>query len=303
MAPVQSVDYFSEVVSLFLSILGFGLVGLVFYLGCLLSRVVERFISGFTGKFHLKLNNTSVYIVMKLLVAAVALIVAAPSMPPFGDVVNTMLPIGDFQDVSGAFADREGHFLINIIFNVILEQIALSFAYFIPFILVDIVTSFVGSLLCDPGSKGGLLRSVILYAVDLFALFAINACVLNFGNFFGMMTLEFLRSINLSSGLVLFLVLLVVFVLMFFLAVRNLLSSDMLVAFLSVNIAASVMQFSITDSNRIWILLFAVACGLGSQIVRRYVSKEDDAIADALYALKAAGVIGLVSAGVFWLLR
>ena len=142
---------------------------------------------------------------------------------------------------------------------------------------------------------------MILYAVDLFALFAINACVLNFGNFFGMMTLEFLRSINLSSGLFLFLVLLVIFVLMFFLAVRDLLSSDMLVAFLSVNIAASVMQFAITGSNRTWVLLFAVACGLASKIVRRYASKEGDAIADALYALKAAVIIGLLSAAVFWL--
>lgn len=299
MVLIANVDIVSEVINVFLSFLGFGMVALVFYLGYLLASVIEGFVSGITGGFHLMLDKTLVNIIMKLLVAAAALFVVGPAMPAFESVVNTMIPIGDFNDISGAFADREGSFLINTVFNVVLEQIALAFAYFIPFIFVDIAVSFLESFLCDPDSEGGIVQSVLLYAVDLITLYAVNALVLNYGNFFGASMLEFLRSIDLSAGLFEFLGMLLIFILLFYFAVRDLLTSDMLITILSVNITASVMQFSVTESSRIWVLLLAVACGLVSKIIRRQFAEVDDAIFDAKFALSAAILTGVISAVIF----
>lgn len=298
-----STDFISEVINVVLSIMGFGMVALVFYLGGLAATYIKVAVEYIAEGFNLWLDKTVVDIILKLLVAAAALIIAAPSIPPFEAVVDTMIPIGDFNDISGAFADREGRFLINIIFNVMLEQIALSFAYFIPFILVNMVVSFLEMFLCDPDSDGGVVQSVILYVVDLGTLYAVNACVLNHGNFFGVMMLEFLRSIRLSAGLILFLLMLVVFVLMFFLVVRDLLTTDILVAMLSVNIVAAVMRFGITDSNRIWVLVLALSCGLVSKLVRRFFSEVDYFVFDALFALNAFVATGLISALIFAIAR
>lgn len=294
-----NVDFLGEVWDMLLSVLGFGMFAVVFCVGGLLVSSASNTLTDITEGFHLDLDATAVQVVLKGLVAAAAFTLAAPAMPSFPSVVEAMLPMGDFEEITAKFAAREeGRFLINIFFDIALEQIVLSFAYFIPFILVDLAVSFLGIFLCDRYGIGGI-QSVVLYIADIITLYAVNAYVLKTGTFFGVVMLEFLRSIRLSLGIGRFLAMLLLCLVMFFFCMRDVLTSDILVCILGVNITAALMHVAVTDSNRIYVLILAIICGLIMKLIRRFFDDGDSFLFDAVYALNALIATGLISALVF----
>lgn len=300
---IASVEGFSEVINVVFSIFGFGAVALIFFLGGIITTYVKIFLEVITENLHFHLSPAFVDVLLKTLVIAAALIISAPAFPAFHDVISTMVPFGDFNEISGAFANREGRFLINIIFNVILEQISLSLACFIPFILVNMIISFIELFLCERDWEGGMIQAGILFLVDIIMLYVVNAFMLNHGNVFGVMMLEFLRSIRLSAGLLPFLLMLILFVVMFFYAVRDVLTSDVLVPILTVNIVAAVMNFAVTDGNRLWVLLLALAFGLASKLIRRFFADIDYFMFDAMFAFFSMVITGVISAVIFAIAR
>lgn len=297
-----NIDFFGELWDLIFSVLGFGIVAVVFCLGGLLTGSVKSAVMDLTEGFHFDLNATAVTVVLKGLIAAAAFLLSASAMPPFADVVDAMLPIGDFNEITADFAAQEGRFLVNIVFDVILEQIAITFANFIPFILVNLLVSFLSVFLCDRQDTD-VLQSVILYAVDLITLYAVNAFVLKSGTFFGVVMLNFLRSIRLSLGIVRFLAMLVLFTAMFFFTMRDILTSDILLAILGVNITAALMHVAVTDGSRFYILALTVLCGLIIKVVRRIFGDNDSFLFDAVFALNSLIATGLISALAFTLFR
>lgn len=297
-----NIDFFGELWDLIFSVLGFGIVAVVFCLGGLLTGSVKSAVMDLTEGFHFDLNATAVTVVLKGLIAAAAFLLSASAMPPFADVVDAMLPIGDFNEITADFAAQEGRFLVNIVFDVILEQIAITFANFIPFILVNLLVSFLSVFLCDRQGTD-VLQSVILYAVDLITLYAVNAFVLKSGTFFGVVMLNFLRSIRLSLGIVRFLAMLVLFTAMFFFTMRDILTSDILLAILGVNITAALMHVAVTDGSRLYILALTVLCGLIIKVVRRIFGDNDSFLFDAVFALNSLIATGLISALAFSLFR
>ena len=293
-----NLDFWGELWDLLFSILGFGIFAVVFCLGGLLTSSVKNTLTDITEGFHFDLDATAVNVVLKGLVAAAAFILSAPAMPSFEAVVDAMMPVGDFYEISAEFAAQEGRFLINIIFDIVLEQIALTFAYFIPFILVDLLVSFLEIFLCDRYGAS-ISQSILLYVVDIVTLYAVNAFVLKSGTFFGVVMLDFLRTIRISLGLVRFLALLVLFVAMIFFTMRDFLTSDILISILGVNITAALMNVAVTYCNRFYILAIAIACGLIIKIVKQFFGDADSFLFDAVYALNALIATCLISALLF----
>ena len=299
---LTGLDWFSELFHTVLSIFGFGCIALVFWLGGLVTTWINGIGEGITDTLNLGMQKSRVNLVLKLLVAVAAFVMASRAMPSFREVVDSMMPSASFDEITGAMADREGRFLINVLFNVVLEQIALNFAYFIPFILVNLVIGFLNKFLSDPWDDSTVLETILLYAADLVALYAVNACVLQQGKVFGWIMLQFLRSVRLSAGLVPFLLMLVAFVMMFFYVVQGLVTSDVLLAVLGVNIAAAVMQVWIGDHNRVWILALAIGCSLVSKVLRR-ICPADNFTVEAIFGLTALAGTSLISCLVFFLIR
>ena len=300
---LTGLDWFGELFHTVLSIFGLGCISLVFWLGGFVTSWINGIGEGITDTLNLGMRKTHVNLVLKILVAVAAFVMASRAMPGFREVVDSMMPSASFDEITGAMADRENRFLINVLFDIVLEQIALNFAYFIPVILVNLVIGFLNKFLCDPFDDDvTVVETILLYAVDLVALYAINACVLQQGTVFGWIMLQFLRSIRLSAGLVPFLLMLVAFVVMFFYAVQGLLTSDILLAVLGVNIAAAVMQVWIGDNNRIWILALAIGCSLVTKVLRR-ICPADNFTVEAIFGLSALAGTSLISCLVFFLIK
>lgn len=167
---------------------------------------------------------------------------------------------------------------------------------------MNLVIGFLDKFLSDPWDDSTVLETILLYAADLVALYAVNACVLQQGKVFGWIMLQFLRSVRLSAGLVPFLLMLVAFVMMFIYVVQGLVTSDVLLAVLGVNIAAAVMQVWIGDHNRVWILALAIGCSLVSKVLRR-ICPADNFTVEAIFGLTALAGTSLISCPVFFLIR
>ena len=295
-----NVDFFSESITLFFWIIGFALFAFAFFAGGHVSGFLNRKVTSLTENLHLRLDKTLVDVIVKGIVIAAAHISSAPAMPPFKAVVDAMVPVGDFNEISAEFAAQEGKFLANVFFEVLFNQILLSFAYFIPFILVDLVVALIETFLCDRVEDRSILKSVILYVLDLFTLFAVNVIVLRTGTAFPKMMLAFVRAVDISQGIILFLFLSILFLVIMFFVLRDFLSSDILVAIFGVNIAAALMSVSIVDSNRWYIFAMAIVCGLISKLFKRLIVKESDSfVSEASSALITMTGTALIGCAVF----
>ena len=297
-----NIDLFHEVSDLLFWILGFGLLGLAFVAGGFLSEAFKKWLVRVTDRIHLNLDKSLVDVVLKGIVITVALVISASAMPPIPKVIDAMMPIGDFQEISSEFAAREGKFLINVIFDVLFRQTVLSFAYFIPFIFVDMLVSFLEMFLCAKPGKDSPIRSITSYILDIFTLFAVNAFVLRTGTLFAEIMRGFLDTIDVSLGLFRFLTLGILFLVILFFAMRDLLTSDILVATLGVNIAAALMNITVGDGNRWYMLAIALLCGLGAKLLKRRLRGREHFRTEALSALITVVGTALITALIFTLL-
>jgi uncharacterized BrkB/YihY/UPF0761 family membrane protein len=135
---------------------------------------------------------------------------------------------------------------------------------------------------------------------------SVNAIVMCSGMTFFQIMYEFLKSIQLSDGVLRWAFLAAIFVMMLFFVVRDLFSSDIIMAVLGVNVAAVFFEIGVTDKNRAILFGMAILCGMIAKLVRKRIVPEESEDSDTGAVWYGIGVIvvsALVTYGVLWLLN
>lgn len=299
-------DFLTEFFDLALAALGIGMVVLVFWVGCWIVNWIRGKFKKVTGAVSGPLNRRVVDCIIKGVLVVVALIMGNIFHLKFLDVVNSVIPIGDFNSIADAFAAAPDKWAINVLIGVLAEQLFTSFVYFIPFFGFDLVVNLIESLICRKEQSDGLLGSAISFVTDLAALMSVNAIVMCSGLTFHQIMYEFLQSIRLSDGLIRWAFLAAIFVIMLFFVVRDLFSSDIIMAVLGVNMAAVFFEIGVTDKNRAVLFGMSLLCGMIAKILRKKIVPEDQEESDPYAVWYGLGVIllsGLLTFGVLWLLH
>ncbi len=298
-----NIDYISEVSDLIFWLIGLGLFATVFFLGSVLASILRGIFSGICEKHHFHLNQKKADTVLKACLIVAAVVCGIVFKPPFDSILDTVLPFGDFNDIAGDFADNTDQFVINIVFQILMKQMILTLLYFIPFLLFDLLILFLEKILCDPDEpESGFFGKVLTFVLDFFSLIAVNALVLCTGNSFPQIVMNFITSIELSEGIIRYLALGLVLLLMLYYAIRDLFSSDILLAILSVNVVAAVMRMEITEANCFLVLGTALVCGfLASLIRKKTLDEDDDEFDKATVFFGIASIVGTcILSALFW---
>ena len=306
MKLLLAADFITEFFDLLWAVFGIGLVALVFWVGNLLVNWLREKFSKVTDALHGSLNRRMVDCMIKGILVVAALIVGNIFHLELSDVVNSVIPIGDFNSIAEAFAAEPDKWPINIAIGVLAEQLFMSFVYFIPFFGFDLVVNFIESLICRKETSDGPLGAAISFVTDIAVLMSVNAIVMCSGMTFFQIMHEFLKSIQLSDGVLRWAFLAAIFVMMLFFVVRDLFSSDIIMAVLGVNVAAVFFEIGVTDKNRAILFGMAILCGMIAKLVRKRIVPEESEDSDTGAVWYGIGVIvvsALVTYGVLWLLN
>ena len=278
----------------------------VFTLGGYIAGWGRKLLEKIGSLLPLHYNKRWVDCIIKGILVIVALIAGNAFHLELLQVVDTIIPIGDFNSIAEEFAANPDKWTVNVVGNTLFNQFMLSFAYFIPFFGVDLLARFVETLICDEETPDGILGSVSSFVMDIATLLSVNAIVMCTGMTFPQIMYEFLQTIMNAREVGRWVFLAGVFVVMAFFVVRDLFSSDILLAILGVNAAAAFFEIGVTDQNR-WILFgAAIVCGLLAKLLRGVVVPEDHEDSDKRSVWFGIGVlIGtcLIVFGVLWLLN
>ena len=278
----------------------------VFTLGGYIAGWGRKLLEKIGSLLPLHYNKRWVDCIIKGILVIVALIAGNAFHLELSQVVDTIIPIGDFNSIAEEFAANPDKWTVNVVGNTLFNQFMLSFAYFIPFFGVDLLARFVETLICDEETPDGILGSVSSFVMDIATLLSVNAIVMCTGMTFPQIMYEFLQTIMNAREVGRWVFLAGVFVVMAFFVVRDLFSSDILLAILGVNAAAAFFEIGVTDQNR-WILFgAAIVCGLLAKLLRGVVVPEDHEESDKRSVWFGIGVlIGtcLIVFGVLWLLN
>lgn len=278
----------------------------VFTLGGYIAGWGRKLLEKIGSLLPLHYNKRWVDCIIKGILVIVALIAGNAFHLELSEIVDSVVPIGDFNSIAEEFAANPDKWTVNVVGNTLFNQFMLSFAYFIPFFGVDLLARFVETLICDEETPDGILGSVSSFVMDIATLLSVNAIVMCTGMTFPQIMYEFLQTIMNAREVGRWVFLAGVFVVMAFFVVRDLFSSDILLAILGVNAAAAFFEIGVTDQNR-WILFgAAIVCGLLAKLLRGVVVPEDHEDSDKRSVWFGIGVlIGtcLIVFGVLWLLN
>lgn len=278
----------------------------VFTLGGYIAGWGRKLLEKIGSLLPLHYNKRWVDCIIKGILVVVALIAGNAFHLELSEIVDSVVPIGDFNSIAEEFAANPDKWTVNVVGNTLFNQFMLSFAYFIPFFGVDLLARFVETLICDEETPDGILGAVSSFVMDIATLLSVNAIVMCTGMTFPQIMYEFLQTIMNAREVGRWVFLAGVFVVMAFFVVRDLFSSDILLAILGVNAAAAFFEIGVTDQNR-WILFGAsILCGLLAKLLRGKIVPEDHEDSDKRSVWFGIGVlIGtcLIVFGVLWLLN
>lgn len=301
-----SANIFEELIEFALWPLAILIFAVVFILGGYVTGWGRSILQKLGHLLPLHYNNRWVDCIIKGILVIVALIAGNAFHLELSQVVDSVIPIGDFNSIAEEFAANPDKWTIHVVFNTLLNQFGLSFAYFIPFFGVDLLARFVETLICDEETPDGILGSLISFVMDIATLLSVNAIVLCTGMTFPQIMYEYIRTLQGTRKAGQWVFLTLIFVAMIFFVVRDLFSSDILLAILGVNAAAAFFEIGVTDQNR-WILFCAaIVCGLLAKLLRGKIVPEDHEDSDKRSVWFGIGVLivsCLIVFGVLWLLH
>lgn len=284
-----------SIISLLVYLLYLVILGVVFYFGSYVAGFIRRHMKKVYSLTPLHYDRMKADLIIKGALALIAIVVGIIYRPSLGEVFTSILPTGDFNSVADKFASGEDQWIVNVFFATAFEHIFFTFFYFVPYFGVNIVINLVENFICDE-EESTPARSLLSFALDIVTLLSINTIVLCSGNTFLIMMKGFLEAAQDRSRIVLWLFLLLVFMLMMYYVLRDLLSSDILLGIFGVNLAAAFFSIELTSRNR-WILLaVSILLGLVSKLIRGVLFKEEDEDNDRWNGLY--GVVSMIAIAV-----
>ena len=285
-----------SIIDLLVYLLYLVIFGVVFYFGSYVAGFIRRHMKRVYSLIPLHYDRMKADLIIKDALAMIAVVVGIIFRPSLTEVFTSILPTGDFNSITDSFAAGESEWVVNTFFNTAFTHILFTFFYFVPYFGVNIVINLVENFICDE-EESTPARSLISFALDIVTILSINTIVLCSGNTFLVMMKGFIEAAQDRSRIGLWLFLLLVFLLMMYYVLRDLLSSDILLGIFGANLAAALCGVALTDRNRYILLGAAVLLGLVSKLIRGVLFKEDDEDNDrwhGLYGVVAMIVIAII---------
>lgn len=262
------INTFHEIGDLFWWIFGLALFVLVYWLGSLLVRGLRHLFRNVHLEKGVGLNRNRVDLIVRGVLVLAALIAALVTRLSWDEILSTLIPGAEFDEIAAMFAQGQDRFLVNIVLEVLFMQIALSLAAFIPFLLFSYVIRFVEWILCGEAetAERNPVIGLLLELVTIMAIGILSGCLSDYSM---NSMLELIDQMDLFGGNFMTVILLTpVFILLIYLVVRDLFSSDTLLAIISLNVLAAFLQVEITPLVRIFLIVCAMGWGLLSGFLR-----------------------------------
>ena len=296
----MSNDFIQSVIDFLVYLLFLGIFGVIFYFGSYVAGFIRRHMKSLYRLIPLNLSRTQVDLVIKGVLALIAVVVSLIFKPSFGEVFTSILPTGDFNSIADSFSDTGDQWLSNVFFGTAFTHILFTFFYFVPYFGINLVINVVENFICRD-DEPSTARSLLAFVLEIVTLLSINTIVLCSGNTFLVIMARFIEAAQDRTRLGLWMFLIFVFFLMMYYVLRDLLSSDIILSTFGVILSAAIFSIDLTERNR-WILLgVAIFLGMISKLIRGKLIDDEDEDSDrwnGLYGISSLIIVAiLVSIG------
>ena len=296
-------DIFEIIWDLFFWCIGIFCLCVAYGIGMLVYNVFQKVLEGIGEGLGLSYFSgfwPFLDIVFRLIVLIVAVVVMFTGHIPIGDVLHSFSGLGSFDEVMSLLAaNQEDMYILNNIVYVAWYELLMTFLYFLPYFIITEVIGIVKKLICGPRSDG--IYGFISYIPELLTLLACNVFVLYMGNGLAYIMIEFLDSVKLRYGLFRMLWRMVLFCVYMYRVVCDMFGSDLFLSMMGANIAALMLNVSLTGKMRTTVLILSIVVGYVSKAVRALIGLFLGVEHDLIHTIY--GVVSLAAlSGIFVLI-
>lgn len=280
---------------IFFWLIGIFFLGVAFVVGKYVAKFHRAALSAIGSRIPVYWNRTWVDLEMRGFVILIAGIVLLTSKVPLSELLYSVLPIGNFDDLAQSFFGNDSQFIVNNTLSVTWNQFIMTLISFLPYFLIVEIIHIVQALFCDP--REDPVYVYWAFIPDFLTLIAANIIVLAMGNALPRLMLEFLSTIKLQNGVGRLLILGVLLFAYLYHVIYNMFSSDLFVSMMGAVIASVLLGVDLSGGTRILLFLLSVALGYGLGLLRKLVLKkvaggEDGKNADSVTVI--CSLVGII---------
>lgn len=179
-------------------IIGFALLAVAFVIGGFLGTWIKIILNGLGQAIPLNAPRYAVDLPLRALVVCAALIVCGRMGISLAEVVDTVLPVGNFDELAESFSSGNSSNIFSNGFSVAFNQIVWTIISFLPYFLITEVIGLTKNILCRP--EEGMVYGFVSFIPELLTLMAANVFVLFLGDWLPRLLLDAIGTIKIEYG-------------------------------------------------------------------------------------------------------
>lgn len=269
---------------------------------------IRTILHGIGAAIPLYFRRVPVDLILRLVVIILAVILCFSAGIPFADVLDSILPVGAFDEMAENFAGSQGDWVVGTTVSAGWNQMLMAMISFLPYFLITEIILLLKSFLCFPEGDGWY--GYVSYIPELLTLMASNVVLMVYGDVIPWLLLDFIRSIKVEYGLLRFLFLALLLFIYLSFVFNDMLGSDLFLSMMGANIAAVILGADLTGQLRITMLLLSLGLGYVSKIGRHFVwsrmtdgeGADNGGLWSLIYGIPAMVVLTLIFLGVLKLM-
>lgn len=294
-------SFFDKASNLMFWIIGIFFLLVAFVIGGFLGVVIKSVGRGIGKGIPIYVNRSLTDLILRGIVAIVAIVLCFKIKLPFGEILSSVLPVGSFDEITrDLFGDTNQYVMSNAI-SAGWNQFILTFISFFPFFIISEIIGGLKTLFCRSDDEP--YYKFISFIPEFLTLMAANVVVMAAGDALPRMQLQFLSGIKLEYGFFRFIFLGLILFIYIYYVISDMLSSDVFVSMMSANIAAAILSVDLTGGTRTIILILSIVMGYGLKIAKRIIIEalgSEDNNAEVLFE-PLLGLISMVVLGIIFL--
>lgn len=276
-------NFISELCTLFVWLLGLVVFGVGYAVGCLVAKPVRAVADGIADVIGGDFSRTAVALILRGILLVVAVVMYFIYRPTAAELGSILLPTEEFEGITSVFAGRGSGFVVNVLLSTLFDQMVTLVIFGAPLFIGKAILGFAERALCGEEDEPGLVELLgVPELLELLALNVISVCMRGSSPYFAQYVVGGARGGVLGLGL---------FLLFMVFVIRELFSSDVLLAILAVNVLAAMIGVTVGPENYWMVLGSAILCGLIGSAVRRLVLAAMDEFEDLCAILCGVGTL------------
>ncbi len=300
-------DFLSETWDLFINLVAIACIAIVYIVG----GFVCKLISGAAKKLYEKFPRTNDPFIVMLIINGIIVAISAVLCTINGigvqELINSVFPFASFKEVTEQFSGDGGGFVVNTIIETVGYQLSLSALNFVPFFIFEFVAVCICTFICHEDEDPSILRKLVYFLMGFASALAVNGIVMCTGTLFAekcyniILELQFQFEIGFGGNIVILIIWFIVALFMITQIVISTFRSDTVLAFIGVNIFATISGLELIRKYTVLLFVIAMVCGCVSKLVRSRVTSDEENgyITDIVVGLGNMVITALVGWGIF----